>query len=307
MKENEMNKSFEESVEVIKRYSKSFYQAFKLLPKEKFLAVASVYAFCRAADDLADEAKENEIDVNLKKLELLHKNIENLLNNQIVNNEYGWWLAFEDSVKKFSIPSKGFFMQIEGQKTDMFFKDIESIEDLIEYSRNVAGSVGRMMLPILVSNQKDRDDTNLQIACENLGIAMQITNILRDVGEDLTLRNRMYLPKTLLNKYNLSKEKINQFIKSGYDKKEFKDFINLWEELSNISETYYDNFNKYLCKFDKDSRLPIYSSSIIYRAILDEIRDNGYNCLTRKNYTSKVKKAKLLSEAALYVKKACNE
>lgn len=307
MKIDEIRKSFNESVEIIKKHSESFYKAFKKLPEKKFLAVASIYAFCRTADDLADEMERHPFGEHLSGLHRLKENILSLEKNEEVKNEYVWWAAFELTVKEYDISCSYFLMQIEGQKSDMEFEDVLTLEDLIRYSRNVAGSVGLMMLPILTSDPIRRKDLELQKACENLGVAMQITNILRDVGEDLKLRDRMYIPRDLLNKYGLSAEKIRDLLKDPFDNKNFNSFRMLWEELAKISEAAYDNFKENLCKLDHDSRLPVYAASLVYKAILDEVRGSNYDCLTKKNFTSHGTKIKLLGEALLYTKKLCKE
>ena len=289
--------SYNKSIEIIKDHSKSFYQGFKQLPKEKFLAVASIYAFCRTVDDVADDSNDENKLESLKTLEAIEADILALETGETIYNDYVWWPAFTKTVADYSIPSLGFMMQLAGQRSDIHFVDIRDMEELIEYSRLVAGSVGRMLLPILTSNEAHRKDPILNEACENLGIAMQITNILRDVGEDLSLRNRMYLPQTILEKYKLSKETIKALIPPDKDSKEFKSFIQLWEELADVSDRYYASFNQHLPKLDDDSILPVYASAQIYRAIMDEVRENDYDCLTKRNYVNATKKSQLLQKA----------
>lgn len=302
-----IDEAFSESIKIMRNYSESFYRAFKQLPEEKFLGVASVYAFCRTVDDLADEVEDYNYDDNLAELNRLESDLLKIERNEVVKSNYPWWSAFELTVKKFSIPISSFLMQIQGQKSDLEFEDIQNEDELIQYSRHVAGSVGLMLLPIITTDSSLRNDAKLQQSCESLGIAMQITNILRDVGEDLELRNRLYLPLSLLEKHDLTKEKIKNLKNNLSKNADFENFVKLWEELAKQAEQAYDNFNASLRKIDSDSRLPVYSSSIIYRAILDEVRKNNYDCLTKKNFTSTAKKAKLLSEGLLYTRSLGNE
>lgn len=297
MYDSKINNAFNVSIEIMKKHSKSFYQGFKMLPEKKFLAVSSLYAFFRTADDLVDDSTSKNKDSHIKELDKLKEDVLAINNNETINNSYSWWPAFEKSIKEYNIPSLGFIMQMEGQKSDLDFQDMLTLDDLIDYSRNVAGSVGRIMLPILCSDEENRNDENLLVACENLGIAMQITNILRDVGEDLRLRNRIYLPKLLLNEHNLTKTKIKKFIDGNINNNDFESFITLWEKLAKLSEEYYDSFYKYLPKLDRDSVLPVYASSLIYRSIMDEVRENNYNCLTTKQFVSTGKKLSLMNKA----------
>lgn len=295
MMEEKLALAFDESVQIIKFHSKSFYKAFKMLDEKKFLAVASLYAFFRSLDDIADEISASNKDDSLKKLYDLEKDLLAIYEKKDIKSPYPWWPAFEKTIKDYEIDPKGFLMQIDGQKSDIDFKDIENREELIEYSKNVAGSVGRSLLPIL--SYKNKDDEKLLLACENLGIAMQITNILRDVGEDLKIRDRIYLPRELLADNKLDKEKIRNLIGTNPDKKDFKNFIKIWEILARLSESYYDSFLSYLFMIDKDCQLAVHASALIYRSIMDEIRKNNYDCLNKKQAVSNAKKLSLIKKA----------
>ncbi|MDY6066021.1 MAG: phytoene/squalene synthase family protein [Finegoldia sp.] len=300
MTELTLDRSFDQAVQIIKENSKSFYKAFKMLEREKFLGVAGLYAFFRTIDDLADDSTEENKEESLNRLQDLESDLLKIYKNERVNSSYSWWPAFETTIKKYEIDPKGFLMQLEGQRSDINFEDIEDEKELIEYSKNVAGSVGRTILPIIAF--KNKDDEDLLKACENLGIGMQITNILRDVGEDLRLRDRMYLPKSLLSEYGLSKEKIRLFLKEDFNKEDFTAFKKVWERLAQLSESYYDSFKEYLPMIDEDSRLSVYASSLIYRAILDQIRQSNYDCLTKKQAVSNAKKLSLIKKAKETVK-----
>ena len=109
-------------------------------------------------------------------------NVENKWEEQIWEEENPWWISFVDSVTNFNIKLDPLLNQIKGQRWDIEFKDIETEKDLIEYGRLVAGSVGSMMLPLLLLDEEATNNKEIVIACENLGVGMQITNILRDVG-----------------------------------------------------------------------------------------------------------------------------
>ncbi|MBG9982360.1 squalene/phytoene synthase family protein [Aerococcaceae bacterium DSM 111020] len=301
MPDRNIQQAFEVSVESIKLHSKSFYQGFKTLPKEKFLSVASLYAFFRTADDIVDESMNT--DKAYQQLKALEEDVEAIYKENDITNHYRWWPAFEQTIQTYDIPKQGFIMQIQGQRSDLAFQDIQTLDELLEYSRLVAGSVGRIMLPILCQNFTYRQDEDLLISCENLGIAMQITNILRDVGEDLRERHRVYIPHDLLNECGLSKDKLQSLIIGEGNQEEIASFIQLWESLASLSERYYESFDSSLTKLDKDSIYPLYTASLIYRAILDEVRENNYNCLTKKQYVNKGKKLKIMHQAKKELKK----
>lgn len=183
---------------------------------------------------------------------------------------------------------------------------IKDLDHLIEYSRLVAGSVGLMLSRILAKSEDIFENSEYLDACLNLGIGMQITNILRDIGEDLVQRNRVYVPKTLLEKYGLNKEDLIGFIENNAINLP-ENFVRLWEELASISEKYYKGIRDELCNFDKDVRLSVYSSAIIYKEILTVVRENKYNCLTKRNYTGKLTMLRLLNLAKKTLNEVCDE
>lgn len=238
--------------------------------------------------DSADHMMASFIpDKDLQQIEDCIQKLEK--ENKMQNLDYPWWLSFEDTFLTYRMKAEPFCWQIQGQRCDLDFKEIQTIEELIEYSKLVAGSVGYMLLPILV-NETNNWDINLVNACVNLGIGMQITNILRDVGEDLTKRKRVYLPQELLKNYQLGIEDLRRFCNNftlNYETTSFKHFINLWEELTTVSKKYYESLEPYIMDFEKTCRLPLAAASKIYQSIEQAVRDERYDCFTKRCYTNK--------------------
>lgn len=257
--------------DIIKKHSKSFYFAFSNLPRQKAQAVYAVYAFCRLADDTVDENSTQE-----DQIEALNKMERNLLLfEQGESIDHPLWRALRDVFNQFEIDIQPFYDQLKGQRMDINFISPNTLEELEHYSTLVAGTVGLMLLPIIASNTKiDLTDTAI-----DLGIAMQITNILRDIGEDQKNKNRVYLPLVEMHKasyslYDLRQSNINQA------------FINLWENLAQNAEARYDQFEKMLSHFDTDSQDPVITSARVYREILNAVRKNNYDCFTKRNFVS---------------------
>lgn len=178
-----------------------------------------------------------------------------------------------------------FYDQLEGQAIDYKFEQPCTMKEVEEYSYYVAGSVGLMLLPI-IATENHRELTEQAIS---LGVAMQLTNILRDIGEDYKKINRIYLPVELMDKLNYSKddlanEKINE------------SFITMWESIALRAEQRYLDFTNALHLFDKDSQFPVALSSRVYAGILDAVRQNDYDCFSKKNKTSFLKKMCILRE-----------
>jgi 15-cis-phytoene synthase len=245
---------------IIQKHSKSFYMAFKDLPMHKRQGVFAVYGFCREVDDaideLHDEARLHEYASALDHLETMDESSPIL------------W-ALSDTIKRFSIPLSPFKDMILGQEMDVQFEGIKDEEALLKYSYHVASSVGLMLLPMLATQHHQRIN---QSAIE-LGYAMQITNILRDIGEDYHEKGRIYLPQNLLNE---------DVIKAIKDKKVNDAFIEVWEHLASMAHAYYDHAIEDLRYYDKDALVAITQAIVYYRGILNAIRDQNYDCLNSR-------------------------
>ena len=180
-----MNNKIHEATSTFKLNAKTFSFAAKLLNKEKYDAVARLYAFCRYIDDLADNDKLPGKNHN----ELMSIR-EDLINDE-TNDEILKDLLFLK--KEYDIPTSIFLDFMDGIIADQHPRELETIDDLIRFAYGVASTVGLMMCYILdVRNPKA-----FPFAID-LGIAMQMSNTCRDILEDAK-RGRIYLPKELLD------------------------------------------------------------------------------------------------------------
>ncbi|WP_052398501.1 phytoene/squalene synthase family protein [Geomicrobium sp. JCM 19039] len=269
---------------IIKENSKSFYFTFKQLPKEKAKAVFAIYTFCRFADDRADQ--HAPASKRLHDVDQLEHDLSLFQKGYVINQPM--WRALRDVFQRYEMDIQPFFDQIKGQRMDIAFERLETVEDVEQYSYYVAGTVGLMLLPIIAS-ETDRDLTSQAIS---LGIGMQFTNILRDIGEDYREMSRVYLPVQEMNRFaytieDLSTSTIND------------NFIMLWEQMATRAESRYDEFMSVLHHFDSDSQLPVGYASTVYRAILNAVRDNDYQCFTTRNYVPKEEMIRLTGELSL--------
>lgn len=247
---------------IIQKNSQSFYAAFKDLPKAKRNAVFAVYAFCRAADDAVDLTHDSE---PLDRLEawINHWNDE-------VDPDDAIQVALSDAVQRFQLDPVPFKEQLHGQRLDLNFKQPQTDEELFQYCYYVASTVGLMLLPILAT----KHHPELRQEAIDLGIAMQLTNILRDVGEDAR-NGRCYLPQLRMT------PAIQHAIETSQVTPEF---ISLWESLATIAEDYYKRGLRSLHRYDKDSILALAKSAVYYKGILNAVRQANYNCLTQRAY-----------------------
>ena len=183
----EYQKDFAYCESIIKKNSKSFYLAFSQLPKRKAQSVYAVYAFCRRADDLIDR------DNNQAGLRQLERQLLDFNEGKVPNDPV--WRALSVVFDNFPMVTAPFFDMLTGQRKDADFKQPETRKDLEEYCYYVAGSVGLMLLPLLTERPAD-----IVVPAKKLGEAMQLTNILRDVGEDYQM-GRIYLTKEDMTRF----------------------------------------------------------------------------------------------------------
>lgn len=283
MNSTQLNKDYAYCEGIIKTSSKSFYTAFSQLPKEKAQAVYAIYAFCRLADDTVDS---DEI-LTVKQNNLLTLKEELTVFSQGHTPDHPMWRALRDVFDRYQMDIQYFYDQIEGQERDLVSNGMETVASLLDYSYYVAGSVGLMLLPILAAKQGVMCE--LKESAIALGIGMQLTNILRDVGEDYRESNRIYLPEDLLQKHQVD---LPSVMVTGPNEA----FISLWEELAQYSDDYYQKFWLSIEQFDEDCRLPVMSAARIYHAIMDSVRLNHYDCLSKRNFVTNFRMLQLIKE-----------
>lgn len=270
---------------IIKKHSKTFYAAFSKLPKEESQSVYAIYAFCRKADDVVDEDKDAEaLEALRNELQLFEKGKE---------VDHPVWRALRVVFDSYEMNIAPFYDMITGQKRDLTFEQPETQEDLETYSYYVAGTVGLMMLPLLT----DEPDKAQEEAIA-LGKAMQLTNILRDIGEDLE-DDRVYLPKEIMEQHGYTKEMLE-------NKEINKAFIDLWEYEAEEAETYYKQSLNLIDKMNEGAKKPLLLSLLYYREILEVVRLNNYDCFTQRAVVKKRRKIELFKQADNMLNKNIN-
>ncbi|WP_302397661.1 phytoene/squalene synthase family protein [Eggerthella sinensis] len=265
--------------DVIRRNSHSFYRAFSLLPLEKRQGVYALYAFCRQADDCVDR------DASRPQLERLHADLERFFAGRVPDAPL--WRALDAVCATFDVDEAPFFDMLEGQRRDLAFRQPETMRDLEEYGYYVAGSVGLMLLPLLRAHAPI--DEELRESAVALGVAMQLTNILRDVGEDLD-HGRVYLPLDVLEAAAYPPARLRAHAVDPA-------FRDAWEAVARRSEELYRPMERDVFELDDDSRLPTLSSLYLYRGILDQVRADDYQCFEHRNAVPKDAAAQLVGQA----------
>ncbi|ACF12711.1 Squalene/phytoene synthase [Chloroherpeton thalassium ATCC 35110] len=258
----EVSESYEYCRAVSKRHAKTFYFATQFLPKSKRKSVYAVYALCRYVDDIVDRAEDKLSRQTLTKEKIVFlidkwkTDLEACYRGELINNPI--MIAWLDTLKKYQIPMELPFELIEGVCMDLKFKSFETFDELYIYCYKVASVVGLMTSEIFGYKNKEALDYAIK-----LGIAMQLTNILRDVGED-SQRGRIYLPLEDLARFNYSPEKLKQ---GTLD----ENFIKLMQFEIGRARDFYAEADKGIPMLDKDSRMAVLVSRVNYSKILTYI------------------------------------
>ena len=243
----------------------SFLSAFIFLKKEKREALTALYAYCREVDDIADECLDHEIAS--KKLNWWREEVERLFKGE---PQHPVSKALHPFLSHFNL-SKNYFIEIiDGMEMDVKFNRYESFEQLELYCYRVASCVGILSAHIFGFKNKD----TLTVA-KNLGIALQLTNIIRDLGEDAR-RGRIYIPLDELKKLGVSEEEIISLKNSEKIKI-------LLQNQSDRAKKFYDLASKTLPIEDKKSqKISLVMGNIYYVLLKEIVKDNPEKILNQK-------------------------
>ncbi|KAI4388880.1 hypothetical protein MLD38_001170 [Melastoma candidum] len=258
--------------------SKSFYLGTQLMTPDRRKAIWAIYAWCRRTDDLVDDP--NETCVTPAALESWEERLEDIFRgdpHDLLD------AALLDTITRFPIDIQPFKDMIEGMRQDLTKSRYETFDELYLYSYYASGTVGLMTVPVIgiaVDSQATMD--KVYSTAVILGIANQLTNILRDVGEDAR-RGRIYLPQDELAKAGLSDDDIF----SGRVTDKWRDFM---KSQIKRARMFFDEAERGIACFTGASWCPIWLALLLYRQILDEIEANNYDNFTRRAHVSKAKK-----------------
>ncbi|MDL1892684.1 phytoene/squalene synthase family protein [Sphingobacteriales bacterium CHB3] len=273
----ELHENYRQCRLYTRHYAKTFYFASHVLPREKRLAAYAVYSFCRYADEIADHGSAVGDRVQAKRrLADLQNQLRYLYTNSPLMDKK--LLAFRDTVFRYGIPENYFKDLLRGVEMDLEKKRFADFAELNDYCYCVASVVGLIMTKIFGAS----DETALQHAAD-LGTAMQLTNILRDVGEDYR-RGRIYLPQ-------------DEMANFGYSERDLRDgnvtqnFKRLMEFQIDRARRYYESAEQGIPMLTNDgSRFCVRLMSRTYARILDRIEKNSFNVFTVRAHVPFVQK-----------------
>jgi len=252
----------------------SFYYSFMFLPAARRRAITALYAYCREVDDVVDECTDP--GVARTKLAWWRDEVARLYAG---NPQHPVARALADVVRPFGITQDQLLTVIDGMAMDLDYNRYPDFDTLKVYCHRVAGIVGLMSARIFGYT----DPRTLDYAAD-LGLAFQLTNIIRDVGEDAR-RNRVYLPLDELAAAGLDAAQIVHG--SGGDGDAFRQLMA--RQVDRALATYDQAFTK-LPAQDRKAQLPGIIMAAIYRTLLEEIRSDGCRVLTHRTSLTPLRK-----------------
>nr|QMU23690.1 phytoene synthase 3 [Eleocharis dulcis] len=273
-----LKEAYDRCGEVCEEYAKTFYLGTLLMTPERRRAIWAIYVWCRRTDELVDGPNATHITPSAL------DRWEARLDDVFAGRPYDMFdAALSDTVARFPVDIQPFKDMIEGMRMDLKKSRYENFDELYLYCYYVAGTVGLMSVPVMgIAPESKATTESVYNAALALGIANQLTNILRDVGEDAR-RGRIYLPQDELAQAGLSEEDIFKGKVTdrwrGFMKKQIK-----------RARMFFEEAEKGVTELSQASRWPVWASLLLYRQILDEIEANDYNNFTKRAYVSKAKK-----------------
>jgi len=263
----------DQAKQISKGSNSSFYYAFNLLSSEKRNAMNTVYAFCRQTDDIIDEG----LDSHEIRYENLHKwrlELEKALHG---TSNYSLLNKLAATIRKFNIPIDPFYELLKGMEMDLQKNRYLTFDDLQLYCYRVASTVGLMCIEIFgYKHQSTRD------FAVNLGIALQLTNILRDIKKDAEA-GRIYLPEEDMKRFNYSEKDL---LNLTYN----ENFRTMMRYEVNRARYYFEEATKSLNLDDKGKMFAARAMQHIYTRILDKIVDADYDVYNNDVKASRLEK-----------------
>jgi len=257
-----LHNAYKKAEKITAEHSKSFHFASGLLPEEKRSAVRALYAFCRTVDDIVDEAMDAECETQLNYWRGMVENAC-FLDSDLVA------VAWADTLARYNIPRHYALQLIDGVARDLLQTRYQTFDELATYCYGVASTVGLMSMYIVGFKTNEAIPYAIR-----LGVALQMTNILRDVGEDYQ-NGRLYLPRQEMAFYGIREEDIAK----GRLSDNWRQFMKF--QIDRTRQLYQESWSG-VKMLEREGQLAIGAASVFYSGILDEIEKNDYDVFTRR-------------------------
>lgn len=285
-----LRKSYAECKKLNAQHGKTYYLATLLLPPAKRPFVHALYGFARYADEIVDDLSSTLSDEE-KASALKNWGDQVLADIKIGKSHDHIGAALVDTVNRFEIPLSYFEAFLKSMTMDLTITEYHTYEDLLEYVYGSAAVIGLQMVPILGALKPDA-----YVAAEKLGIAFQLANFIRDVGEDLD-RGRVYLPITELQASGVTRQMLEERVLTPQIKAALQFQIARVRKLQKEA-------TPGIAMLSPESRACIEAASELYCGIVDEVEKINYEIFTKRAKTSTWRRIKVALPAFIRARKA---
>ena len=258
----------------------SFYYSFRLLAPARRRAITALYAYCREVDDVVDEVSDP--DVARAKLAWWRSEVERIYGG---TPQHPVAIALQDAVRRYRLPKEHLLRVIDGMQMDLEKTRYRTFAELEDYCDHVAGVVGLLSAEIF-----GYQDARTRDYAQKLGVAFQLTNIIRDVGEDAR-RGRIYLPQEDLDRFGVAAGDVLRARTSPA-------FVELMRFEAERAARWYEEAIAALPARDRRPQRAGLAMAAIYRTLLDEIARDGYAVLDRRIALTPLRKLWIATRAA---------
>jgi phytoene synthase len=261
------------------KHGANFSVGFRFLPRTKRRAVYAAYAYCRWADDIADDPGQNiaqRLDEWQRELDACYDQ----------HPTHPITIALADALKTFAIPKSAFVALIDGCRLDLVKSRYENFEELLHYCELVAASISDISLSIFGYRSNSAIEHG-----RHLSTALQLTNVTRDVGDDLA-RDRVYLPQEDLRRFNVAEKEI-------FDRCESDRMKALLEFQIARAESYFRAAEPLLDELDFDARFPVLLMGGVYATVLGKLKKDPQIAIRKRLSLSTLQKMLVIGTRVL--------
>ena len=281
-----LEQAYEECRQETAQWAKTFYLGTLLMPPAKRRAIWAIYVWCRRTDELMDsaEAQARPIEELAERLDRWETRTRSMFQGDVQD---GLDLVMRDTLERYPQPLQPYLDMIEGQRMDLRQHRYRTFEELELYCYRVAGTVGLMTQEVMgvdpaYTSAPWSDAPDTSDAAVALGVANQLTNILRDVGEDRA-RGRIYLPLEDLERFGYSEEELMAGVLNDS-----------WRALMRFevgrARDWFARSEEGVRWLAPDARWPVWASLRLYRGILDVIEQHNYDVFNKRAYVPRAGK-----------------
>ena len=276
-----VDEAYAECRRIAHKHGANFSVGFRFLPRVKRRAVYAAYAWCRWADDIADEAPGDNV---VPRLDEWQRELDACYSG---NPSHPITIALADALRHFSIPKSAFIALLDGCRQDTWKSRYETFEELLHYCDLVATSISDISLSIFGY----RSDDALSHG-RSLATALQLTNVTRDVGDDLS-RDRIYIPREELRRFNVTEEEI-------FARAENERIRRLLEFQIERAEGYFREAEPLLRELAFDARFPTLLMGGVYATVLAKLRKDPLMPIRKRLSLSPLQKVLVVGRRVLH-------